>query len=71
LAYLHDKKYLNSSSNFNRTTIGKKYRDLANILKDDIDEYWIFVYEVLNAGLCDNWQVMKKAKITFIKSEFL
>jgi len=71
LAYLHDKKYLNSSSNFNRTTIGKKYRDLANTLKDDIDEYWIFVYEVLNAGLCDNWQVMKKEKITFIKSEFL
>ena len=71
LAYLHDKKYLNSSSNFNRTTIGKKYRDLANTLKDDIDEYWIFVYEVLNAGLCDNWQVMKKAKITFIRNEFL
>lgn len=71
LAYLHDKKYLNSSSNFNRTTIGKKYRDLANTLKDDIDEYWIFVYEVLNSGLCDNWQVMKKARITFIRSEFL
>lgn len=71
LAYLHDKKYLNSSANFNRTTIGKKYRDLANTLKDDIDEYWIFVYEVLTAGLCNDWQVMKKEKITFIKSEFL
>lgn len=71
LAYLHDKKYLNSSANFNRTSIGRKYRDLANTLKDDIDEYWIFVYEVLTAGLCNDWQVMKKAKITFVKSEFL
>jgi hypothetical protein len=71
LAYLHDKKYLNSSSNFNRTTIGKKYRDLANTLKDDIDEYWIFVYEVLTVGLlCDQWKQMKQANITFIKDEF-
>jgi hypothetical protein len=71
LAYLHDKKYLNSSDNFNRTTIGKMYRDLANTLKDDIDEYWIFVYEVLTAGsLKNDWKQLKQAHVTFIKSEF-
>lgn len=72
LAYLHDKKYLNSSINFNRTTIGKKYRDLANTLKDDIDEYWVFVYEVLTVGsLKNDWKQIKQADVTFIKSEFL
>lgn len=71
LAYLHDKTYSKSSSDFNRTTIGKKYKDLAITLKEDIDEYWIFVYEVLTEGLlCDEWTAMKKAKVTFIKKEF-
>lgn len=72
LAYLHDKKYLNKSNKFNRTTIGKKYRDLAITLLDDIDEYWIFVYEVLPASnLKDSWKTLKNEKVTFIKNKFL
>lgn len=72
LAYLHDKKFLNSSTNFNRTTIGKKYKKLACSLYDDIDEYWIFIYEILTVGLLkDEWKKMKQEDISFIKSEFI
>jgi len=66
LAYLHDKKFIKHSK------VTKKYKKLANSLKDDIDEYWIFVYEVLTFGsLKGEWRQIKKANITFIKSEFL
>ncbi len=66
LAYLHDKKFTTHSS------ICKKYKKLANTLKDDIDEYWVFVYEVLTAGsLKNDWKQIKQAGVTFIKSEFL
>ena len=71
LAYIHDKKFLNSSENFNSTTLGKQYKNLAKELETDIDEHWLFVYEVLTVGLLKNeWKKMKEAKITFIKSEF-
>lgn len=71
LSYLHDKKYLNSSRDFNRTTIGRKYKNLALSLVDDIDEYWIFVYEVLTVGnLKSEWVKLKQANISFLKSEF-
>ena len=72
LAYLHDKKFLNASKDFNRTTIGKKYKKLAQSLIDDIDEYWLFVYEVLTEGLLEaEWKAMKKEKVSFIKADFL
>lgn len=66
LAYLHDEKFIGHSK------ITKKYKALARSLKDDIDEYWIFVYEVLTFGnLKNEWRQMKQANITFIRSEFL
>jgi hypothetical protein len=66
LAYLHNKKFTTHSS------ICKQYKKLANTLKDDIDEYWIFVYEVLSVGnLKSDWKQLKQANVTFIKSEFL
>jgi hypothetical protein len=66
LAYLHDEKFIKHSK------VTKKYNKLANLLKDDIDEYWIFVYEVLTFGsLKGEWRQLKQANITFIKSEFL
>ncbi|KIM07213.1 MAG: hypothetical protein KU38_10790 [Sulfurovum sp. FS08-3] len=66
LAYLHDEKFIKHSK------VTKKYKKLANTLKDDIDEYWIFVYEVLTAGsLKSEWKQLKQANVTFIKSEFL
>ena len=66
LAYLHDTKFIIHSS------IKKNYRKLAKSLVDDIDEYWIFVYEVLSiSDLKDEWTVMKKEQVSFIKDEFL
>lgn len=66
LAYLHDKKFMTHPS------ICKKYKRLANLLKDEIDEYWIFVYEVLTTGsLKSEWKKLKGEDITFIKSDFL
>lgn len=66
LAYLHDEKYISHSK------VTKKYKALARLLKDDIDEYWIFVYEVLTFGnLKDEWRKMKQSGLTFIKDEFL
>jgi len=71
LAYLHDKKFLNSSNSFNTSSLGKKYKKLAKELKDDIDEFWIFVYEVLSIGLLEEeWKVMKKEKISFLIDDF-
>ena len=71
LAYLHDKKFLNSSEDFNSTTIGKKYKKLAKSLQDDIDGYWLFIYEVLSVDqLKDEWKKMKEENISFIKNEF-
>jgi hypothetical protein len=65
LAYLHDKKFINHSS------VTRKYKDLAKSLKDDIDEYWLFVYEVLTVGLLeDEWKKMKQESVSFIKDGF-
>ena len=66
LAYLHDEKFINHSK------VRKKYKLLAESLKNDIDEYWLFVYEVLPMSkLTEEWKTMKKEKVTFIKQEFL
>lgn len=65
LAYLHDEKYIKHSS------VRKKYKNLAKSLADDIDEYWVFVYEVLSRSKLDEyWSVMKQENISFIKDEF-
>jgi len=72
LAYIHDRNFLNSSRDFNRTTLGKKYKALAKELQNDIDEYWLFVYEILTVGLLkDEWKKMKQKKISFIKNEII
>lgn len=66
LAYLHDSKFTTHSS------ICKKYKKLAHTLKDDMDEYWIFIYEVLTYGsLKDTWRQMKQAEVCFVKKDFL
>jgi hypothetical protein len=71
LSYLHDKKYLNKSADFNRTTIGKKYKTLAKTMVDNIDEYWVFVYEVLSKDqLKDEWKKMKECGISFIQKDY-
>ena len=65
LAYLHDKK-------FNYSKREKAFIDLAKNLKNDIDEFWLFVYEVLTEkDLDDYWKEMKKNNVSFIKSDFI
>jgi hypothetical protein len=66
LAYIHDMKFINHSS------VADKYKKLAQELQVDIDEYWLFIYEVLTVSLLKNeWKKMKQANISFIKSEFI
>ena len=65
LSYLHDKKFNFKNPQF------KEYKKLAKELVDDMDEYWLFVYEVLTAGLFDSndsyWKKMKQAGVTFVE----
>ncbi len=66
LSYIHDLKFNNIPRNM------KKYKKLAKILKNDIEEYWLFVYEVLPKSLLISyWKKMKEENISFIKDEFL
>lgn len=65
LAYLYQTKH--DTSKFMK----QKYCSLAEGLLDEIDLYWLFIYEVLPASkLKGNWNHMKKKKITFILDEF-
>jgi hypothetical protein len=66
ISFLYDKKY-------HRKAYLKEYKDQAKILKkDDFDRYWLYIYETLSwADLPDNYKVMKKSGLTFIKKEFL
>jgi len=47
----------------------KEYRDHAvNLKKLDFDRYWLYVYEVLSwSDLTDNYKLMKKQGVTFLK----
>lgn len=61
----------------------KKYSDSAGIKKlesharslksaNEMDEQWIFIYELLTDGLLDDdWKAMKAKKISFLKPEFI
>lgn len=50
----------------------KEYKDEAKRLKlIEFDRYWLFIYEVLSwSELSDNFRLMKKNNITFIKNGF-
>jgi hypothetical protein len=65
ISYLYDKKH-------NKKSYLKEYIDLSKILKrDDFDRYWLFIYETLSwTELTDNYRIMKKMGLTFIKPEF-
>ena len=49
-------------------------KDHARVLSrnnDELDENWLFIYEVLpKSDLKDEWKAMKEAGISFIKQEF-
>ena len=50
----------------------KKIKDYVISIKDtDFEQNWILCYEVLNqTELKNDWKVLKKAKISFIKDEY-
>jgi hypothetical protein len=62
LSYLHDKTHEKPKSEI------KKYKELAKDKMDnEMDEYWIFIYEVLSkSDLSDYWKKMKEAKVSFV-----
>ena len=57
----------------NRAEI-KALKDHARVLSrnnDELDENWLFIYEVLpKSDLKDEWKAMKEAGISFIKQEY-
>lgn len=65
IAYQYDKKH-------NRKAYLKEYKDLSkNLKRDDFDRYWLYIYETLPwTELSDNYRIMKKNGLTFIKPEF-
>ena len=50
-----------------------KSKEKAKSLTDELDKYWIFVYEVLSKEELPKggYRALKNKKISFIKSEFL
>ena len=55
-----------------RGGIDKLKKHAKQIVKDnELDQYWIFVYEMLGSGsLKDDWASMKKSKVSFLKDEY-
>lgn len=55
-------------------TSSKVLKDYAKDIKkinEDLEKYWLFVYEVLpQTDLKDEWKELKKAKVSFIKNSF-
>lgn len=65
ISYLYHKKH-------NKKSYLKEYKELSKELKvNDFDKYWLYIYETLPWNeLSDNFRIMKKTGLTFIKSEF-
>ena len=65
IAFLYDKKHQEKA-------YLKECNDLSKDLnRDDFDRYWLYIYETLSwTELADNYRIMKKNGLTFIKSEF-
>lgn len=67
MAYLYCKKY------GWRSAIDKLKKHAKKIITDnEIEQYWPYVYEILGAGsLMGDWVPMKKAKVSFVKKEYI
>lgn len=65
LSFKYDKKFRNNAYLF-------EYKELARSLKvNDFDRFWLFIYEILPWNeLSDNFRLMKKTGLSFIKTEF-
>lgn len=65
IAYLHDKKFINHSA------VTNKYKKLAESKLNELNRYWIFVYEVLSSNnFKDDWKALKKKNISFVKQKY-
>ena len=66
LSYLYEKKHNASRYNI------KRYSELAlEISENEMDQYWLFVYEVLPKSKLKNyWKNMKEKNVSFIKDDF-
>ena len=65
LTYLYYKKYGDVTS----IEIMKKHA--KSLVAKDLDRNWLFVYEVLEeVDLSDDWKVLKRKEISFLKPEF-
>lgn len=65
LAWMYYKKHGNKNAI-------KALKQHAKVLStNDMDEYWLFIYEALPwEQLADDWKPMKKSGISFIKAEY-
>lgn len=65
ISYQYDKKH-------KKKGYLKEYKDLSKYLKQgEFDRYWLYIFETLPwTELADNYRVMKKSGLTFIRSEF-
>jgi hypothetical protein len=50
----------------------KRFKEKAKSLIDDMDRYWLFIYEVLPKTDLPNgeFRAIKEKRISFIKNEF-
>ena len=61
--------YFRKSSNKNAIKALKQHAKALSA--NDMDEYWLFIYEALPwEQLTDDWKPMKKAGVSFIKTEY-
>lgn len=65
ISFLYDRRH-------NRNNYLKEYKDIAkNLKRTDFDRYWIYIYETLPwTELSDNYRVMKKNNLSFVKNQF-
>ena len=55
----------------NKNEIKALMKHAKELSENDMDEYWLFIYEALPwEQLTDDWKPMKKAGISFIKTEY-
>jgi hypothetical protein len=66
LAYLHDQKFYPAKPNI------RQYKILAeNLSKGEMDQYWLYCYEVLpKTKLLNYWKNFKENGLSFIKNGF-
>lgn len=66
LAYLYFKKEKNKEA------LNKFHEHALYLCNQEMDRYWIYIYEVLDENeLNGDWKKIKRKKISFVKTEFI